>query len=93
MWEFYTSYVVYYNENKYKTLIAEQPCLSSLLVQGVKVLYTALEINKIYISYDFKFGVECKKKVLCRRECFPWLARVIEKGLPPRANGIRKIKR
>lgn len=50
--EFYASYVVHHNKHKYKTLITEQPYLSSGLVWGVEVPYTTSKINKICLACD-----------------------------------------
>ncbi|PHU25116.1 hypothetical protein BC332_03448 [Capsicum chinense] len=82
------------NKNiKYKMPIAAQPCLEILLVRRVEVPYTASEINEIYFACDLDFTVQCKRLIYGGCQSYPWLARMISKGLPPWANGVGQIKR
>lgn len=79
--EFYAFYVVRHNEQKYKMSITKQSCLESVLVRGVEVPYTALEINKLYFACDLDSVVKCKKMISGGLQSFLWLASVIAKGL------------
>ncbi|KAF3663236.1 hypothetical protein FXO38_10749 [Capsicum annuum] len=73
--------------------IAAQPCLEILLVRRVEVPYTASEINEIYFACDLDFAVQSKRLIYGGCQSYPWLARMISKGLPPWANGVGQIKR
>ncbi|PHT54743.1 hypothetical protein CQW23_03229 [Capsicum baccatum] len=93
IWEFYASYIVRHNEQKYKMLISAQPCLEIILVRGVKAPCTTSEINEIYFSYDLDSIVQYKRLIFGILQSYPRLSRVIAKGLPPWANGVGQIKR
>lgn len=71
----------------------EQPYLPNVLFRSVEVTCTTSEINEIYFACDIDSRFECKKKYLSGHECFPFIDRVIAKGLPPWENGVGQIKR